>query len=243
VTLYLRQLVLAVADLDRVLDDACAIFATKMLHSDPEVGEFGVRNAVFALGTQYIELLAPLTHTAPVARFLARHGEGLYAVMLQCEDDRPYRSTAQTLGIRAILDLERGDYRCCQLHPVDAGLPVILEIDQQPGGPSGPYYPAGNGIPEQGSSGRSRIDAICLAVPDPEVVAGRWRRLLNLATAPEAAVPLGNAAIRFATGAGAEVMAAVTDPVGVLEAAIDRRHALDASAFRLAGVRFRISEV
>lgn len=177
--MYLRQLVLAVEDLDRTVDDACAIFDTKVVHSDPGVAEYGVRNAVIALGNHYIELMEPIDGSAPAARFLARHGEGLYAVLMQCEDYRRYRAIAQGLGVRLILEVEHGNFRCFQLHPTDAQLPVILEIDEQPGGPSGPYYPAGNGFPETGPRPRTGISAVEVVTPRPDRAADRWRQLLG----------------------------------------------------------------
>jgi hypothetical protein len=224
--LYLRQLVLAVFDLDRAVDDACAVFDTKVLHTDPAVASYGVRNAVIPIGTQYLELMEPLTDAAPAARFLTRHGAGLYAVLLQCDDDRPYRHTAQRLGIRSILEHESGDFRCVQLHPVDAGLPVILEIDQQPGAPHGPYYPAGNDTPEPGACDRARVVGLELPAAAPREMAARWRELLTLPAQDSATVPLDNAVLRF--GAVATVHVAGTDFAGP-------------DTFALAGLRFRVS--
>lgn len=198
--LYLRQIVLAVVDLAKAAEDLCHVFETDIVHTDPSVSQFGLRNAVVRLGSQFVELVTPLDDSAPINRYLSRHGEGLYAVLLQCDDDLAYRRRADELGIRRVMELEAGDFRCFQLHPSDAGISVILEIDRQPNGPYGAYYPGGGGSAAVGASASPVITDISMVAPDPDKVAKRWGQLLlRSATidSTHAVMPLDNAELRF----------------------------------------------
>jgi hypothetical protein len=193
--LYLRQVALAARDLEPVVEDICAVFETEVRHVDPDIGEFGLCNAVISVGSQFVEVVSPLTESASASRFIARRGEGLYALLLQCDDAGEYRARTDELGIRRLMELESGDFRCFQMHPSDARSSVLLEIDQQPGAPRGPYYPGGNIVFEPGAA---RIGAVHIPVADPAQLAARWGQLLGRPlTSDTPGVDLDNAALRF----------------------------------------------
>ena len=71
----LRQLVIA-SDTTDTIDTLKDIFALGEPFPDPGVGEFGLVNGVFAIGDQFLEVVVPVTETAPAARFMARGGPG-----------------------------------------------------------------------------------------------------------------------------------------------------------------------
>jgi hypothetical protein len=240
--LYLRQVALAVRDLDKAVDRFCAVFDTEVAHVDPTIGQFGVRHAVVRFGTQYVEILAPVEDTATMARFIARRGEGLYMVLLQCDDDQPYRARADELGIRHIFELAEGDYRCFQMHPSDSRTSVMLEIDQQPGAPTGPYYPAGNVVLAPGAEGDGRITAVSIPGADPDELARRWGQLLSHPVAG-ASVPVANAELRFPAGtpADAVVDVAVDDPTAVLARVAEAGLPTTGTSLSLGGVGFRVA--
>jgi hypothetical protein len=244
--LYLRQVALAVRDLDDVVERFCTVFNTEVAHVDPTIGQFGVRHAVIRLGTQYVEVLEPVEDTATMSRFIARRGEGLYMVLLQCDDDRKYRARADELGIRRVLELNEGDYRCFQMHPSDSRTSVMLEIDQQPGAPTGPYYPGGNIVLAPGAEQDGRLTAVSIPTSDPDVLAGRWGELLDHAVdgpAAGLAVQVANAALRFPPGTAAEAVidVIVGDPSVVLARAAEVGVAHNGVEVSLGGVRFRVS--
>jgi hypothetical protein len=226
VPLYLRQIVLAVADLPKTADDLCYVFDTEIVHTDPSVSEYGIRNVVVRLGSQFVELVTPLGNSAPINRYLSRHGEGLYAVLLQCDDDMTYRRRADELKIRRVLELEFGEFRCFQLHPIDAEISVILEIDQQPNGPYGAYYPGGGG-PAAPLSAPPVITGISVATADPGKLAERWGELLLRSAridSKHAAVSLDNAELHFLSRADPAdtIGISVHDPEDTIERAASR---------------------
>jgi hypothetical protein len=70
------------------------------------VAGFGLENRVFALGDQFLEIVSPVTDTAPVLRFLEKTGRRSagYMVILGVDSVVPYRERAEALGCRVVLD-------------------------------------------------------------------------------------------------------------------------------------------
>ena len=58
--LRLRQLCLVARELARVEEDLWAVFGGHVCHRDPEVGQFGLHNALMPFGTSFVEVVAPL---------------------------------------------------------------------------------------------------------------------------------------------------------------------------------------
>ena len=56
----LRQAVFAVRDLDRSVEALRSRLELGEPFSDPDVGYFGLRNAVFAIGDTFLELVCPV---------------------------------------------------------------------------------------------------------------------------------------------------------------------------------------
>lgn len=195
--LHLRQVAIVVRDLNESIESLTATLSTSVAHVDPDIGRFGVEHAVISFGAQYIEVVAPLRDDSAAGRFLQRNGEGLYAVLLQCEDFEPYRQRTRELGYRSILDLHEDDFRCFQIHPKDAGTSVIVEIDEQKDPAHGRYWPAGNIEIGATDAERLHIDAVVAGVADPAAEAINWHRLLGH-DGPRSRVDLANGHIAFA---------------------------------------------
>ena len=70
--LRLRQICLVARDLDLVVDDLCAVFGVKVCHRDPEVGQFGLRNALMPFGSNFLEVVSPLRDGTAAGRYLGR---------------------------------------------------------------------------------------------------------------------------------------------------------------------------
>ena len=87
----LRQLVIAAESLETAHQLRSVLDLGKPYH-DPGVKEFGLENAVFAIGSQFLEVIAPVTQDAPARRFLDRHGEGGYMAIFQIEDLKAARA-------------------------------------------------------------------------------------------------------------------------------------------------------
>lgn len=93
----------------------------------------GVRVAFFQVGESMIELLEPLHAESPVAKFLARSGEGIHHMALGCEDIMQARAKALQGGVRLLseepLDGAHGKL-ISFAHPRDTG-GVLLEFTQR----------------------------------------------------------------------------------------------------------------
>ena len=218
----LRQVALVVHDLDAVVADLGRLLGLEVAFNDPGVEMFGLRNAVLPVGTQFIEVVSPITAGTAAGRQLERLGaDGGYMVISHTDDQSPFRERAAALGIRTAFEADDHGYQIWQLHPGDTG-GSFLEIDFQPGGddPSGPWMPAG---PDWQRAMRtdvvSVITAVELAVPDPGTTAARWREILGQ---PD----FDNAEIRWSHGTGGLVAVDLGDGATV--------------SHRIGGVEFRI---
>jgi methylmalonyl-CoA/ethylmalonyl-CoA epimerase len=81
--------VLEVSVVVRDLDAAVARFTDLFgltVHRRGESKEFGFRNAILPTGIGHIELLQPTDPAKPIAKFLARHGEGVYLVGFEVKE-------------------------------------------------------------------------------------------------------------------------------------------------------------
>jgi methylmalonyl-CoA/ethylmalonyl-CoA epimerase len=105
----------------------------KLLHEE-KVEQEGVLTAMIPLGESRIELLEPLGDDTPVARFLARRGEGLHHVALHVDDISHTFEELKQAGARLINDdiqIGAGGHYYFFVHPSSAG-GVLLEICQDP---------------------------------------------------------------------------------------------------------------
>lgn len=97
------------------------------------VEEQGVRVAFFAVGESKIELIEPTNDTGPIAKFLARNGEGIHHVAFGCGDIEGARASVASQGVRLLseqpLDGAHGKL-ISFMHPKDTGR-VLMEMVQR----------------------------------------------------------------------------------------------------------------
>lgn len=175
----LRQICLVTDDRDRVVDDLCAVFGLSVAFEDPAVAAFGLHNAVMPVGDQFLEVVAPTRDGTTAGRYLARRGgDGGYMTIFQADDHAPVRARVATEGVRIVTDVETHGYVCMQLHPADTG-GTFLEIDHMT--PADDWHPAGpswrDHVDTSTVTGFVQADIGCT---DPESVAHRWGRLMDL---------------------------------------------------------------
>jgi hypothetical protein len=202
--LRLRQIALVARHLEPVLADVQAVFGLQVAYRDPGVAQFGLENAVLPVGTQFLEIVAPIEEGTAGGRYLdRRHGDGGYMVILQCDEHPPRRARVEELGIRTVADHDDGQYVIMQLHPRDTG-GSFLEIDEQRAGDelNGPWMPAG---PHWQKAVRTEvvrgIAAAEIQAPDPSGLAQRWSDILDVPVGVDGegrtALALDNATLRF----------------------------------------------
>jgi methylmalonyl-CoA/ethylmalonyl-CoA epimerase len=107
----------------RVLDEALALFSRLygVSPSSREVIEAdGVEEAMILVGGSQVQLLAPRHPDSPVARFLARHGEGLHHIAFAVPDLDAALAHLASEGAELIDREPRrggGDNRIAFVHP------------------------------------------------------------------------------------------------------------------------------
>jgi hypothetical protein len=230
----LRQAVLAARQLDPATSALRAELGLGEPFRDPGVAEFGLTNAVFALGECFVEVVVPARPDTAAGRFLERDRGGGYMLIFDLEDLEGARARAQWLGIRVVWQVDLPDISGTHLHPADMR-GAIVSLDR-----SRPYGTWRWGGPEwigaPGSGAPGRLTGVTVAVAEPELVAARWAQVLGVEPAPDALV-LDNAEVRF-VAADRERGESVTEIAVELPSALRRGR----ESIELEGVRFRLSE-
>ncbi len=134
----LRQVAWAAADLPAAEAAVELELGLVRCFRDPGVGVFGLHNALFPVGDQFLEIVSPL-HDRPdtaAGRHLARReGDAGYMVILQTDDLGPVRTAADRHDVRIVFEADGGsaddgtDIHGIHFHPKDVG-GAILSIDR-----------------------------------------------------------------------------------------------------------------
>ena len=109
------ELSVAVRNLDEAVERYTRLFGLKV-HRRGESREFGFNNAVLPTGIGHIELLQPTDPTKHVARFLEKHGEGVYLVGFEVKDIPGAVTHLRSQGVR----VDQGRPDVAWVHPRDA---------------------------------------------------------------------------------------------------------------------------
>ncbi|MHC4941434.1 MAG: methylmalonyl-CoA epimerase [Planctomycetota bacterium] len=99
-----------------------------------EVAEQKVKAAILQAGGIRIEILEPLSEDSPVARFIARRGEGLHHIAFRVDDIEAVLERFKAAGARLIDEAPRrgvGGTRIAFVHPA-ASNGVLIELVEQP---------------------------------------------------------------------------------------------------------------
>src|SRR5262249_58460488 len=118
--LRMRQIGLIARELAPVVDEIRDVFGLEVAYRDPEVATFGLENAVFPVGNQFLEVVAPIREGTAGGRYLDRRGgDGGYMVILQSDDHAPRKRRVAELCIPKVMEHDEGKFRTLQLHPRD----------------------------------------------------------------------------------------------------------------------------
>jgi methylmalonyl-CoA epimerase len=105
-----------------------------------EVVDQRVRTAIFGSGDGRVELLESTDPEGPVAKFIAKRGEGIHHVALRVNDVKAKLMELEAQGIQ-LIDREprigAGGHLIAFLHPKSTG-GVLLELCQHQDGPQEP---------------------------------------------------------------------------------------------------------
>jgi hypothetical protein len=143
--------------------------------ADPGLGRFGLRNAVFALGDTFLEVVSPLRDGTSAGRLLDRRGSDCgYMVMFQVPDLAAARARAADLGIREVFEIELEDIAEVHLHPADIGGAIVSLSAPRP---ASSWRWGGEGWERRAVAGS--VAGVTIAVADPTATAERWRSVIG----------------------------------------------------------------
>ena len=253
--LRLRQICLVARALEPALEELGDIFGLAVCYRDGNVAKYGLVNALFPVGTAFLEVVAPTRPDTAAGRYLERRGgDGGYMVILDCDDIERRRQHAAAIGVRVANPLQYETYTGLQLHPRDTG-GAMLEFNHTQGGErlDGPYHPAGPNW--QAAIRRDVTVALAGAVlqgADPAALAERWGRIVERpvtqAAAGELEIVLDVGRLRFVPardgrgeGLGG-VDLDVADRAHIVAAARRRGHAAVGDTVTVCGTRFRLDQ-
>jgi hypothetical protein len=262
-TLRLRQICLVAAKLQPAEQALQSIFGLEVCHRDPAVGPYGLENALFVFGHQFLELVAPTREGTAAGRFLDRHSapdgtrrRGAYIAIFDTHDPERRREHVHSLGVRVAHEMQHPGFYGIQLHPRDCRA-AMLEFDRSVGNEAldGAYVPAGpHWLAAQRLDRVAGMPWVDVQGPAPTELAAHWARLIDqpLQTDPRTdpgTDPAGGApvlrfdlgGIRFLPGeheALTTLHVAVGRPDAVRAAAQACGCAVDDTGFDLCGVRF-----
>ncbi len=220
----IRQIVFAAADLAASRSLLADVLQLPPPYRDPGVAEFGIDNAVFTFGDQFIEVISPVRPDTACGRHLARHGDSGYMLILQTDDLARERERFTRLGVRSVWHSTHDDISAMHLHPRDVGAAIVSVDEPRPAAAwrwGGPLWQVAPGL-----AGRQRVLGISLRAGQPEALARRWAQVLDRPALEPAGglwrMGLSDGWAEFQTAAGgvtdgvAGFTLAVADPAGVV---------------------------
>lgn len=171
----LRQAVIAARDLDAAAARLQEALALREPFHDEAVGWFGLRNAVYALGDTFLEIVSPIRDDASAGRVIERRGADCgYMLMFQVDDLGAARERARGQGVREVFEVDEDDMSEVHLHPSDMrGAIVSLSSPT----PEGSWRWGGPGWEQR--SADLRVVGATVAVRDPAPVQERWTAIFG----------------------------------------------------------------
>jgi hypothetical protein len=171
----LRQAVLAARELEPLAEALRSSLRLGEPFADPGVERFGLRNAVFALGDTFLEVVSPVRDGTSAGRLLERRGGDCgYMLMFQVEDLPAARARAAARGVREVFEVALPQISEVHLHPADMRGAIVSLSEPRPpeswlwGGPSW-----------RERSAPARIAGATVAVRDAEAVGERWGHVVG----------------------------------------------------------------
>jgi hypothetical protein len=193
----LRQVVLAAADLAAAEAAIEEQLGLSLCYRDPGVATFGLRNALFPVGHQLLEVVSPTEAGTTAGRLLdKRGGDTGYMVILEVDDLDAMRARIAGARARVVFEAVEDGIVGLHLHPADVG-GAILSIDRPDTWGEWPW--AG---PEWREHVRRDVVTAVVAVEidarDPAAMAGRWSEVLGRpVTGDPPTIALDEGEIRF----------------------------------------------
>lgn len=192
--LRLRQLALAATDLPATEKALGDFLESEVCFRDPAVAMFGLHNALFTVGDQFLEIVAPTQEGTTAGRYIQkRGGDTGYMVILQTDDLESQRKRLSESSVRIVFEAQGNGVLGLHLHPKDNG-GAILSIDTTDEPKAWPW--AGDKWESQAAANFSSIAAVEIEVYDLDQVTQTWASIVGR-SATSHIVKLDDAEIRF----------------------------------------------
>jgi methylmalonyl-CoA epimerase len=123
---------IAVTDIDAAIDWYASVFGAEVVHREV-VESDGVDEALIKVADSYIQLLTPTRDDSPVAKFLAKNGEGLHHVAYRVDDCGVTLEQVKASGARVIDEVPRPGSRgtiVAFVHP-KGSFGTLIELVQE----------------------------------------------------------------------------------------------------------------
>ncbi|MDA3040669.1 MAG: VOC family protein [Actinomycetota bacterium] len=197
--LRLRQIALVATDLASAEDEVTAALGVRRCFRDPGVGVFGLHNALFPVGDQFLEIVSPTQEGTTAGRQLVkRGGDGGYMVLVQTDDLVGCRRRFADLGIRVVYEAVDEGILGLHLHPKDIG-GAVVSIDQTDD-PAEWTWAGPEWRDHQDRSVVTGFAAVEIQAEDPDAMAARWSAVLDRPVRSNdggRVIELDDAAVRF----------------------------------------------
>lgn len=204
--IHLRQICLVAERLAPTIETLEAVLGIERCYVDPGVATFGLENTLMPIGTDFLEVVAPVKDDTAAGRYLQRRkGDGGYMVICQADSAATQdacRSRAAERDVRVAWEREHDGYHIMQLHPGDLRA-AFLEIDtDEPHDVTGHWEPAGgDGWQDHVRTQRTlAYRGVELQDPDPVGLAEKWAGIVDAPVERDGGVlrlRLANAELRF----------------------------------------------
>ncbi|MCS6807151.1 MAG: methylmalonyl-CoA epimerase [Acidobacteriota bacterium] len=117
----------------RSLDESLKFYQDALglhLHETEVVEEQKVRAALLPVGSSRIELLEATSDESPIAKFMAKRGEGIHHICFEVDDIEAHLERLKAAGARLIDETPRrgvGGHKIAFIHPTSAH-GVLIEL-------------------------------------------------------------------------------------------------------------------
>ena len=175
----IRQIALVAAELEPVVSSLSDVFGLQVSFRDPGVEQFGLKNSVLPVGTQFLEVVSPFREQTTAGRYLTRRGgDAGYMLILQTSDLISARRRVEACGVRIVWEIALDDIATIHLHPRDVG-GAIVSIDE-PKPPAAWRWAGPDWQARVSTDVVSAITSVTIQANDPSAMAARYTELFDL---------------------------------------------------------------
>ena len=174
----LRQIVMVAGDLAAAEERIEQELGLERCFRDPGVATFGLRNALFPIGDQFLEVVSPTQPGTTAGRQLDRRGgDSGYMVIIEVDELEPLRRRFDEYGARIVFEAAADGIVGLHLHPADVG-GAILSVDRADTWGEWPW--AGPVWREHVRTGIvNEVLGVVIEADDPAAMSARWAQLLG----------------------------------------------------------------